>query len=475
MDELFQNLRYTNLRRTDDGIIGGVCAGIAHRWGISPILVRLAFLCLLLFGGITFLLYGIAWFLIPKFPSDQIELEDAIHGAPNAATAGALAFILLGVFTIFSFGENIFGAFASFTLIVVPGIVLLSLALFLIFRKQRNKNGNTFTSQEFSQMDQNNSAQTQPSQQLQAQHSPRVSGRFVLTTLAVVLASAALTLALMPTSYGSWAVTAGVVSTGLGLAVTIAGAMGKRATWLTAFTWLAAFPTVCAIFFALTLPHAVVTSENTRSFVMDHHFIPRTASQQENIAQPSLIQSYTYNVTADYPRGNSKITTGLAAGINFSVPDDQPVIFKIDTTGFGHIGFTETLQEWEIQYRGETFKTQLPTIYQPRAAEYKKLLWSYDGYNLDPREQLIATSPAAIADPSKARVIEIEFGFGEIKIGADAPNSLDPLKYAEETLKVPQISEGVEDGIEDGTEEDGIEEDGIEDGAEISGDSENFN
>lgn len=272
---------------------------------------------------------------------------------------------------------------------------------------------------------------------LQHKSSPRISGRFVMITIAVVFAAAALTLGLMPSTYGSWAVTAGVISMCLGGSVFIAGILGKRATWLTALTWLAAFPTVCAIFFSLVLPNAVVTDAQTRGFVMDHHFIPRTEIQQENIAQPSLVQSYTYKITTDYPSDNVKITTGLAAGSKFYVPDDQPVIFKIKTTGFGSIGLIKTLKEWDIQYRGETFKSSLPGIYQPGSAESKTLTTLYEEYTLDPGEQIIATSPAAIENPQNARVIEIEFGFGEIQISAAAPGYGNTLKYAEEVLKIP--------------------------------------
>ncbi|WP_353067026.1 PspC domain-containing protein [Arcanobacterium hippocoleae] len=66
MDRFFQSLRNGNYRRTEDALFGGVCAGLAHHWRIAPILVRIAFLLLLCMGGMTFLIYGFAWILIPR-------------------------------------------------------------------------------------------------------------------------------------------------------------------------------------------------------------------------------------------------------------------------------------------------------------------------------------------------------------------------------------------------------------------------
>ena len=50
-----------------NGIIAGVCGGIAVRFGISSFIVRLIFFILLLPGGLPgFLPYLILWILMPK-------------------------------------------------------------------------------------------------------------------------------------------------------------------------------------------------------------------------------------------------------------------------------------------------------------------------------------------------------------------------------------------------------------------------
>lgn len=47
-------------------IIAGVCAGIAQRFGISPFLVRLAFVLSLLLPGPQILIYLAMWIIVPK-------------------------------------------------------------------------------------------------------------------------------------------------------------------------------------------------------------------------------------------------------------------------------------------------------------------------------------------------------------------------------------------------------------------------
>ncbi len=50
-----------------NGIIAGVCGGIAARYGISPFIVRLIFVLLLLPGGLPGLLpYLLLWVLMPR-------------------------------------------------------------------------------------------------------------------------------------------------------------------------------------------------------------------------------------------------------------------------------------------------------------------------------------------------------------------------------------------------------------------------
>lgn len=47
-------------------VIAGVCAGLAERFGLSPFLVRLAFLLSCILPGPQFIAYLVLWVLMPK-------------------------------------------------------------------------------------------------------------------------------------------------------------------------------------------------------------------------------------------------------------------------------------------------------------------------------------------------------------------------------------------------------------------------
>ncbi|CAN5212900.1 hypothetical protein BH09ACT1_BH09ACT1_14150 [soil metagenome] len=76
------------------GWIGGVCAGIAARLGIDPIIVRGIVVVVAILGGPAFLFYGIAWLLLPD-RTGTIHLERALRGTFNNALIGVLIFFSL--------------------------------------------------------------------------------------------------------------------------------------------------------------------------------------------------------------------------------------------------------------------------------------------------------------------------------------------------------------------------------------------
>jgi phage shock protein PspC (stress-responsive transcriptional regulator) len=49
-------------------VLGGVCAGIARRYGVSPWLVRLGFVASCLLPGPQIVLYIGLWIFMPKDP-----------------------------------------------------------------------------------------------------------------------------------------------------------------------------------------------------------------------------------------------------------------------------------------------------------------------------------------------------------------------------------------------------------------------
>lgn len=54
------------LSRSNNKMIGGVCAGIADYLGLDPTIVRIAWILTVFFAGFGILLYLILWIVMPK-------------------------------------------------------------------------------------------------------------------------------------------------------------------------------------------------------------------------------------------------------------------------------------------------------------------------------------------------------------------------------------------------------------------------
>ena len=55
------------VRRTDDKMLGGVCAGVADHLGLDPTLVRLLTVLVTVLGfGSVIIAYLVAWVIVPK-------------------------------------------------------------------------------------------------------------------------------------------------------------------------------------------------------------------------------------------------------------------------------------------------------------------------------------------------------------------------------------------------------------------------
>ena len=60
------------LRRSKaDQVLGGVAGGLGHYFALDPVLVRIAFVLLVLAGGSGLLLYIVLWIVIPEATPDE--------------------------------------------------------------------------------------------------------------------------------------------------------------------------------------------------------------------------------------------------------------------------------------------------------------------------------------------------------------------------------------------------------------------
>ena len=83
MDDIRDTFRRHGFVRTDDGILGGVCAGLGRRLGLRPWPARWLFvLVLLLVPGSQLLVYPVLWILMPKDNAQAVWMTPAPPVSP---------------------------------------------------------------------------------------------------------------------------------------------------------------------------------------------------------------------------------------------------------------------------------------------------------------------------------------------------------------------------------------------------------
>jgi len=97
-NRFFEWMRSLDIPR-QPGWVGGVCAGIAARLGIDPLIVRGIFVVVAIFGGPALLLYAAAWLLLPD-AANKIHLEEAVHGRFDSPLAGIAALVVVSLLPI---------------------------------------------------------------------------------------------------------------------------------------------------------------------------------------------------------------------------------------------------------------------------------------------------------------------------------------------------------------------------------------
>lgn len=137
--DFFGWIRSLRLARGGDRWVGGVASGLAHRWGVDPVLVRGLFIVATIFLGVGVLAYGILWLLLPE-PDGRIHAQEAAHGRWTAGMTGGLIVTILGLGGAragFWFGESgIGGAFWGLFWIAV-----VAFGIYSIVRGSRRRAG----------------------------------------------------------------------------------------------------------------------------------------------------------------------------------------------------------------------------------------------------------------------------------------------------------------------------------------------
>ena len=112
-------------RSVRDRKIAGVAGGIGRALGIDPLLIRIAFVVLTVFGGFGALLYVLGWLLLPA-DGDDVSAAQALIGRGRSSVPPGLA-VVLAIFAVGSLFSTVFWGFPFLPVLVVGVIVLLVL------------------------------------------------------------------------------------------------------------------------------------------------------------------------------------------------------------------------------------------------------------------------------------------------------------------------------------------------------------
>jgi phage shock protein PspC (stress-responsive transcriptional regulator) len=76
-------------RDSESRILGGVCAGLGHYFGIDPVLIRVLWAVALFMFGIGFFAYLILWIIVPKAitTAEKLEMKGEAVNFKNIAKA----------------------------------------------------------------------------------------------------------------------------------------------------------------------------------------------------------------------------------------------------------------------------------------------------------------------------------------------------------------------------------------------------
>jgi len=100
-------------RNTDRAVLAGVAAGFGDYLDLDPVLVRLGFILLTLFGGMGVLLYIVSWIIMPagaavapadRMASDAARVGDRVVGDIRRSTRGPVQGRTIAGFVLIALG-----------------------------------------------------------------------------------------------------------------------------------------------------------------------------------------------------------------------------------------------------------------------------------------------------------------------------------------------------------------------------------
>ena len=123
-------------RSRHDRMISGVCGGFADYLNMEPLLIRLAWVLLTLFGGVGLILYIAAVIIMPENPGDEQEVGNKRSQSNNKALFWGALFVLVGIALIF----KQMGLFYYFNVWQIPwqfiwAVFFILIGVFLLYNR----------------------------------------------------------------------------------------------------------------------------------------------------------------------------------------------------------------------------------------------------------------------------------------------------------------------------------------------------
>ncbi len=130
-------------RSTTDKVIGGVCGGLANYLNIDPVIVRILFVLLAVFGGSGILVYIILWIVIPEqvytfgteeSTTEPVKVEEVQETEKKRGKNTLIAGVLLIAFGLLILADRLIPAYDLWDfwplILVAAGVLLIKPELF---------------------------------------------------------------------------------------------------------------------------------------------------------------------------------------------------------------------------------------------------------------------------------------------------------------------------------------------------------
>lgn len=120
----------SRLRRArDNKMVAGVAEGLSRHFDVDPLIIRVVFGALVLFGGAGLVLYLIAWVTIPEEGQHDSPLSSTLHRDPSRVMVAGLA-VAAVVGTATMIGAIGFSAPNPFPVLLISVVAIAALAVF---------------------------------------------------------------------------------------------------------------------------------------------------------------------------------------------------------------------------------------------------------------------------------------------------------------------------------------------------------